>query len=557
MHKYIRENIRNLSVTLCLVLFPNLVLALPSDLNAIINKKIASMTLDEKVGQLFIVGFPQTKVDPALERFIFKYKPGSYLLFKRNIQGAEQIKALNDQLYRMSFKVSKLPPLIAIDQEGGAVSRLPIVPAPPNALAIGQTQSSLMAEEMGRVTGRFLREVGFNMNLAPVLDVSDPFSGSFIGVRSFGSDANLVRELGFAYSKGLLKARVIPTAKHFPGTGDLRADPHLRVVENRTSLNRLYTKDLLPYRGYSQLGSGVAVMLSHYIYPALDESREPASFSKKIIQEILRRDLGFKGIIITDDLQMQGSRQLLRPEAAALKALQAGADIVMLTFSFSDQGRAFDFVKKSLANGSLPARVVDEKLRRILTAKAFANLYRRDPLTPSLFQGNILTSTDYRELEATILERNLNSALLPKELPVKSRVHMRIAASVSNICLLAPTKKFLTSFKSATTKAVKSRLLVGEMRPKEVKSWVESQTCEKVLFAVTGPKTAKLTKALAPSVRDRSIVINLGSPKLFSKNIRSPRVMNLFFNHEDSGQKIAEHLDQILQSSSPNLVLRD
>lgn len=554
MHKYIRENIRNLSVTLCILLFPNLVLALPKNIDTLIDKKVSKMTLDEKVGQLFIVGFPQTKVDANLEKFITKHKPGSYLLFKRNIKTADQIRALNDQLYKLSFKVSKLPPLIAIDQEGGAVSRLPIVPAQPNALAVGQTQSPLMAEEMGRITGKFLREVGFNMNLAPVLDVSDPFSGSFIGVRSFGSDPNLVRELGFAYSKGLLKARVVPTAKHFPGTGDLKADPHHKVVENRNSLDRLYSKDLLPYKGYAQLGPGVAVMLSHYIYPALDDSKEPASFSKKIIQDILRRDLGYKGLVVTDDLQMQGSRQLLRPEAAALKALQAGADIVMLTYSFADQEKAFQYIKKSVVAGDLPVKAVDEKLRRILTAKAFANLYRRNPQSPSLFQGNALTSNDYRDLEATILERNLSAALMPKELPAK--IQKRSMASSEKICLLAPNKKFLASFQKATKRTVKSRLLAGGVKADAVKEWVRRHSCDKVLFAVTGPQTAGLTKNLAPSLKEKSIVINLGSPKLFSKNTKSPRVMNLFFNHEDSGKKIAEHLDQILISSSANLVSR-
>ncbi len=431
MCKYIRENIRNLSLTLWILLFPHLVLALPANLNTFIDNKISKMSPEEKVGQLFIVGFPQTHIDPELEKFISRYKPGSYLLFKRNIKSAEQIRALNDSLYRLSFKVAKLPPLIAIDQEGGAVSRLPINPAPPNALAVGQTQSPLMAEEMGLITGKFLREVGFNMNLAPVLDIADPFGASFIGVRSFGSDPQLVKDLGVAYSKGLLKARVVPTAKHFPGSGNLKADPHFKVVENNSSLDSIYKKDLEPYRGYSALGPAAAIMLSHYIYPALDDKKEPASFSKKIIQDILRKELNYKGLVITDDLQMQGSKQLLRPEVAALKALQAGADIVMLTYSFPDQEKAFSFILSSLKKGDLSKVEVDQKLKRILTAKAFANLYRRDPKSPSLFEGKSLSSHDYRELEGTILEKNLKSALIPKVLPMKSAAQKRKVASAA------------------------------------------------------------------------------------------------------------------------------
>lgn len=172
MRKYNREIFKILSLSLLFFIFPNLVLADSASLKKYVEKKIAQMTLDEKVGQLFMVGFPQKKITPDLDKFISKYKPGSFLLFKRNITSVEQIRNLNSTLYHTSFKHTRLPPLLAIDQEGGSVSRLPIFPAQPNALAVGQTQSPLLAEEMGFQTGRFLREVGFNMNLAPVLDVS-------------------------------------------------------------------------------------------------------------------------------------------------------------------------------------------------------------------------------------------------------------------------------------------------------------------------------------------------------------------------------------------------
>ena len=171
MLKYIREILYILSVSLCICVFPNFVLATPSPgLEKIIDQKIAAMSVEEKVGQLFIVGFPQKTLTAELQKFITQYKPGSYLLFKRNISSLEQIKALNADLYSASYRSTNLPPLIAIDQEGGAVSRLPISPAQPNALALGQTHSPQLAEDMGYQTGLFLREVGFNMNLAPVLD---------------------------------------------------------------------------------------------------------------------------------------------------------------------------------------------------------------------------------------------------------------------------------------------------------------------------------------------------------------------------------------------------
>lgn len=556
MYKYISENLRTLSVTLSLLLFPNLVLALPKNVDVFIDKKIRQMTLDEKVGQLFIVGFPKIQVDKELEGFIQKHKPGSFLLFKRNIKSPDQIRILNETLYKISFQSSRLPPLIAIDQEGGAVSRLPIDPAPPNALAIGQTESPIVAEEMGFTTGRFLREVGFNMNLAPVLDIADPFSPSFIGVRSFGASAQLVRDMGFSYSQGLLRARVLPTAKHFPGTGNLIDDPHLKVAENKTALKDLYEKDLLPYRGFSGLGPASAVMLSHFIYPALDASKEPASFSKKIINDILRQELGFRGLIITDDLQMQGSRQLLRPEAAALKALQAGVDIVMLTYSFADQAKAFAYVKAAIQKGDLTKEAVDKKLQRILTAKAFANLYRRDIRLQTLVRGQSLTSSDYRKLEDKILEKNLKAALIPRTLPSKTSTTRKPASEIElGLCLLSPSKPFLDSFKKASPRIAQTKLLSGGVQGQVVHNWLAKNDCQQILFVATGPKTASLFYSLPSYAKKRAVVINLGAPKLFLRQQKSLRILNLYFNHEDSGKKVAEHLGEILSSSSSSVAI--
>lgn len=549
MSNYIREILKILSITLLIFVFPHLVLATPTNLPQIIDQKIAKMTLEEKVGQLFIVGFPQKNISPDLEKFIADYKPGSFLLFKRNISSGEQIRDLNLALYRTSYKHTKLPPLIAIDQEGGSVSRLPITPAPPNALALGQTQSPLLAEEMGYQTGLFLREVGFNMNLAPVLDVTDPLSTSFIGVRSFGADPRLVGELGVAYSKGLLKARVIPTAKHFPGTGNLKADPHVSVVQNTSSLESLKAKDLKPYEAYSSLGDRVAVMLSHLIYPALDNTREPASFSKKISTELLRGELKYKGLVVTDDLQMQGSKQLLRPEVAALRALQAGADIVMLTWSFADQGRAFEYVKNAVKKGELNQNELDQKLHRILTVKAFANLYRRDPKQLSLLQGPKLTSKDYSELESNILDQNLKTNLLPKSLPGKE-TKKRKPASISRVCVAAPSRAFIDSFKRSSKKHVDVKLLTGAFDKEQVQEWMREKNCALTVAAITGPKTAALLKSLPAQEKKNLIVVNLGAPRLMPQQKGYLRVIQLYFNHVDSGKKIAQHLEEILNDSS-------
>lgn len=558
MNKYIRGILRNFSFSLLILVFPHLVLATgPSTnkLSKIIGDRINQMSPEEKVGQLFIVGFPYQKLTPELEAFIAKYKPGSFILFKRNMTSAPQIRDLNLALYRSSYKHSRLPPLIAIDQEGGSVSRLPINPAPPNALALGQTQSPLLAEEMGYQTGLFLREVGFNMNLAPVLDVVDPYSTSFIGVRSFGSDPVLVRDIGVAYSKGLLKSRVIPTAKHFPGTGSLNQDPHLSIVKNSATLDEMKKKDLIPFIGYSKIGSNIAVMMSHLIYPGLDTELEPASFSEKISQTLLREELDYQGLVLTDDLQMQGSKQVLRPEAAALKALQSGSDIVMLTWSFADQGKAFDYVLSALKKGQISRESIDKKLHRILRTKAFANVYRRDPKLPSLLSGNILTSPQYAEIEEEVLSQNLKTSLIPRQLPAGKGT--RKPASSERICTASPSQEFLDSFVGNDRKTIPALRLTNNSNTKDITLWFKKKKCDALFIGVTGPRTARQVRTLSKAEKQKAIVINLGAPRLLPTSRGYRQVIQLYFNHKDAGKKIAQHRDEILQSSQGSFALKN
>ncbi len=551
MNNYIRQIIQILSISLLFFAIPNLLLADEKSLNEIVNRKIATMTLDEKVGQLFIVGFPHQKMSKDLEGFIAKYKPGSFLLFKRNISSLEQIKSLNATLYRHSFTHTRLPPLLAIDQEGGSVSRLPISPAPPSALAIGQTQSPLLAESMGVETGKFLREAGFNMNLAPVLDVADPYVNSFIGVRSFGSNPQLVAELGVAYSKGLLESHVIPTAKHFPGTGGLSADPHHSVVTNENSMNSLKSKDLRPFETYANLGDRVAIMLSHLIYPALDSSGEPASFSKKISTDLLRKELNYKGLVITDDLQMEGSRQLLRPEVAALRALNAGADIVMLTWSFADQSRAFEHVKQAITTGEFKMSDVDTKIRRILTVKAFANSFRGPTDGPLIKSGNLLSSKDYIQTEQGILEYNLKA-----NLQARTTSNQGSPTALHTLCVLSPTKSFIHNFTKNSKHRIRSRILSKGDKKENVQQWLRKRNCTIAFFAVTGKSTALTVNSLNAEEKKKVVVVNLSAPNLFKDSSSFLKVMHLYFNHENAGKKIAQNLNEILRELNFQIALK-
>lgn len=330
---------------------------------------VNTMTLDEKVGQLFIIGFPEKSLTPALERFIYANKPGSFILFKRNLSSEEQIKCLNDSLNNLSLRLTAQPPLIAIDQEGGQVSRIKFNPPLPSARAVGAGYTPGVARDIARSIGSRLSQLGINMNLAPVLDVDSITGDSFIGSRSYGSHPLSVAAAGVETAEGLIQSGIIPTAKHFPGLGPEKLDPHQTTITRSFQQSNFGFKELFPFIHYTALGPASAIMISQLSYPQLDPSGAPASFSKIIMNDLLRKSLGYDGLIVTDDLQMKGSALIHRPEEAALTSLLAGADMVMLTWSRSTQAAAIQRTLQAVRYGEFPVSLLDEKVRRILRAK--------------------------------------------------------------------------------------------------------------------------------------------------------------------------------------------
>jgi beta-N-acetylhexosaminidase len=488
------------------------------------------MTLDEKVGQLFILGFPQRELTPELRTFLAKQKPGAFVIFKRNFQNLESVSKLNRDLYALSMEQTHLPPLLAVDQEGGNVARIPTYPPMPSALSLGQTKSPILAEEMGYETAALMKELGFNMNLAPVLDIADPNEFSFIGTRSYGADPKTVGDMGYSFSRGLIRNGVVPTAKHFPGTGPSSSDPHKHSSVNNSSQAELDEKYLPPFAQFSKLGLFSAVMVSHSIYPQLDPQSQPAVFSKKIVTDILRTQLKFRGLAITDDLQMSASKALLKPEDAALAALQAGNDIVMLTWSFEEQARAIARVKRGVTEGELTAADLHEKLKRILTAKLYlkpASL--RDPSSEKA--KNILLSPKFGLIDDEILEKNIPSA-------------EALAAFQNRICIFSASTAFLKSYRASDRKKSHTFLLGSETKPQDIITLAKESRCKSLLFVVGGNKTAKLLEKLPASLKTKTLVANMGSPSLVKLQKSYGMILNLYFPHQNAGKKIAQLLSQ-------------
>jgi beta-N-acetylhexosaminidase len=348
------------ALLLLLTFLPGVAHATPGEPSAsAIERAIDAMTPDERVAQLLFVGFFGTKVNPEIRRLVADWNVGAIALYSANINSASQLKRLTADIAKLA--AGRRQPFIALDQEGGEVTRFTDgVPLIPGNMALGATRSPELAERAGGELGAALSALGITMNLAPVLDVASS-SRSAIGIRSFGSDPELVAELGAAFVRGQSSTGVVSVAKHFPGIGGSEVDSHdaLPTVGAGKS-------DLLPFR--TAIGEGVeAIMVGHAAVPAVDGST-PASQSAKIL-DVLRRDLQFDGVIVTDVVEMDAIAKNEGVGRVAVQSVVAGADLVMVLWHEDDREDAFRALKAAYASGELSETRLRQSLRRILRLK--------------------------------------------------------------------------------------------------------------------------------------------------------------------------------------------
>lgn len=377
------------------------------------------MSLEEKVGQLFLIGFQGQDLSQGLEKTIEEIKPGGILVFKKNIKSPDAIAELNRKAQLASFKSSRTPLFVAIDQEGGRVTRIQTQPGQPSPQAIGITKDQTLAQDLALEIGTILRSLGFNMNLAPVLDVSPEGKKTFIGTRSFGGNVEVVSALSSAFSKGLMNANVMPTAKHFPGTGAVENDPHLSVVKKSMDRESLLNHHVKPYRSFAKLSTNTAIMISHVVYPEIDNSGLPATFSKSIMQDLLRRDLGFQGLIVTDDLLMAGAKVYKTSGESAEAAFNAGADLLMFAWSRKEQKVAHAYLIEAVKTGKITEERLNESVFRIMQAKS-AYFHRDDVIPKKINVAAITNSKELRRINNRILnlrKSQLKKTRLPAPIP--------------------------------------------------------------------------------------------------------------------------------------------
>ncbi len=332
-------------------------------INAIVNK----LTLDEKLGQMMIVQFYGPDYGLDIGSMITQYKVGAVLVFaaNNNIVSKPQLRDLIHQMQNNST----IPLITAIDQEGGTVDRLLKLDGPrPPAASIGATNDPAKAMAAGIQDANDLSYYGFNLNLAPVVDVTNVYNAQLY-LRTYGNNSTIVTKMAGAYLQGLQKSgKVMGTLKHFPGLGDVSADPHISVPSLNRSKSALSTIDWVPYRTLIAQGDVQAVMVTHELVTKIDSSK-PSSLSYKIVTDILRNQLGFHGVILTDSLTMEGIIAYYTEGQAAALAVEAGSDLLMGASTPNGVAAMINGIKQAVSTGNISQERIDDSVRRILMLK--------------------------------------------------------------------------------------------------------------------------------------------------------------------------------------------
>jgi len=332
-----------------------------------------------KAGQRLMVGFHGHEASADVKNMIRDYGAGSVILFARNVASPEQVAELVRELQAEARAAGHdLPLLISVDQEGGRVARMraPWTEWPP-LRALGRQGSEEMARKMGEALAAELRACGIRLDFAPVVDVDTNPKNPVIGDRSFGADPNLVGRLGAAMIRGLQGSGVAACAKHFPGHGDTDVDSHLDLPTVEHSRERLEEVELPPFR--RAIEAGVAsIMTAHVLVRALDEE-VPATLSPRVIGGLLRRELNYDGVVVSDDLEMKAVAKRWAPGPLAVLAAKAGCDLLPVCATHDMQVESLEGLVKAVESGEISWKSMDEACARMRRLKERFLLPWSDP----------------------------------------------------------------------------------------------------------------------------------------------------------------------------------
>ena len=316
-------------------------------------------------GRFIITGLPGTQLPAELAALWRRYRVGGVILFRHNVAGPEQLRKLVADL----LEVLGPEALISVDQEGGAVLRLPFLPGSPPGMSLGAASDPELARAVGAATARGLAGYGFNLNYAPVLDLNTNPANPVIAERSFGADPERASRLALAWHDGHVSEGVATTGKHFPGHGDTTVDSHLGLPVVGKNLEELQRLELVPFARAA--ASLPALMTAHIVYPELD-GELPATLSRRILTGLLREEMGYTGVVVSDALNMRAIADSWGAPEAAVRSLAAGADLVMPLGGLELQEKTLARIQMALDSGELDRRQMEASAERISAlARAF------------------------------------------------------------------------------------------------------------------------------------------------------------------------------------------
>ena len=398
----------------------------------IIDRAIEGMTLHEKIGQMLMPDFRSwngenvTEMLPEIESLVREFDLGGVILFRENVVTTEQTAKLVAAYQEAAEKYGLL---MAIDQEGGIVTRLQSGTDMPGNMALGATRSPEIAENVGRVIGEELQALGINMNLAPVLDVNNNPDNPVIGVRSIGESPELVAELGVTYTQGLQNAGIAATAKHFPGHGDTATDSHLGLPEVPHDKERLLEVELYPFQ--QAMNAGIdAIMTAHVTFPQIDGTKVisqkdgteislPATLSYKVLTELMREEMEYEGVIITDALNMAAITEHFGPVDAVIRAVNAGTDIILMPVGLE---AVADGLLEAVETGEISEDRIEESVKRIITLKVKRGIVKAEtpvPIEEVIANAEqIVGSDEHKQVEAEVAHKSITLIKNERALPL-------------------------------------------------------------------------------------------------------------------------------------------
>lgn len=338
----------------------------PPSRDEVLAQFVEDMTLQEKIGQLLMAGFEGTQVSEREVSLIEDYHIGGFIFFGRNITNEEETRNLIHELKTIKSD-SPVQLFIGVDEEGGPVSRLSGIyrNLPPQS-SLGESGDPEISYEYGSIQGEKLRRLGFNVNFSPVLDVDSNPNNPVIGNRAISNDPSLVAQLGIQVWKGIGDQGVVPVGKHFPGHGDTDVDSHTLLPVIEKSREELDETELVPFQ--ASVDQGIpALMVGHLLIPALDQ--EPASLSEGIMEDLLRDEMGFRGVLFSDDLTMGAITDRMSVSEAAVDFIGAGGDVALICHGETEVMEAFKAIEAAVRDGIISEEYIDQKLVRIIRLK--------------------------------------------------------------------------------------------------------------------------------------------------------------------------------------------